>query len=95
MPERKDVYKWVRYDEALRNHVKIRKECCEVYTRQSDELNSIICELMDDYENLVKKAKSHGLDIRLHPGAPTLELYFHDDYPDTLLVDKYPSSERR
>lgn len=61
------------------------------YTHISEELNAAITEIMADYEALVAKAKSKNLDIRLYPNGATLELYFHDDYPDTLLVDKYLS----
>lgn len=54
-----------------------------------EELNPIITELMNDWYDLVKKAKSYGMDIRFAPNCKeTLELYFHDDYPDILLVDK-------
>lgn len=63
------------------------------YTHVSEELNNAITEIMEDYKRLVEKAKSKGLDIRLYPNSVTLELYFHDDYPDTLLVDKDTSSE--
>lgn len=66
-----------------------------VYTHCSDELNDIIAELMDDFDNLISKAKSHGLDIRLYDESETLVLYYNDDYPDTLLVDKDLSSQRR
>lgn len=62
------------------------------YTNISPDLNSNITELMEDYKALVEKAKSMGLDIRLYPESTTLELYFNDDYPDTLLVDKHVSS---
>lgn len=59
------------------------------YTHISEELNHDISELMDDWHALVNKAKTMGLDIRFTPDGPTLELYFHDDYSDTLLVDKH------
>lgn len=62
------------------------------YTHTSKELNDVITEIMEDYKALVEKAKSKGLDIRLYPNSETLELYFHDDYPHTLLVDKDLSS---
>ena len=61
------------------------------YTNYSKELNDKITELMNDFDNLVNKAKSFGLDIRLFSDSKTLELYFNDDYPDTLLVDKSES----
>lgn len=66
-----------------------------IYTHCSGEFNNIVAELMEDYAKLVKKAKSFGLDIRLYDESETLELYFNDDYPDTLLVDKDLSSIRR
>ena len=67
----------------------------QVYTHTNEELNAILTELMNDYDALVEKAKSYGLDIRLYPESETLVLYFHDDYPDTLLVDKYFSSKKK
>ena len=58
------------------------------YTR-IEELNPIMTELMTDWERLVEKAKGYGMTIRFAPNATEpLELYFHDDYPDMLLVDK-------
>lgn len=53
------------------------------------ELNDIVTDLMGDWYRLVKKAKLYGMDIRFAPNCTdTLELYFHNDYPDLLLVDK-------
>ena len=66
-----------------------------IYTHCSEELNNMIAELMDDFDKLVAKAKSFGLDIRLYDESETLVLYYNDDYPDTLLVDKDLSSIRR
>ena len=66
-----------------------------IYTHCSNKLNEQVTELMEDYDKLLKKAKSYGLDIRLYPESETLELYFNDDYPDTLLVDKNLSCEKR
>lgn len=58
------------------------------YTHNKD-LNTVVTELMNDWSSLVEKAKRYGMDIRFAPNCTeTLELYFHDDYPDTLLVDK-------
>lgn len=65
------------------------------YTNLSADLNSNITEIMEDYKALVAKAKSMGLDIRLYPESTTLVLYFNDDYPDSLLVDKHVSSFRK
>jgi len=65
------------------------------YTHVSEELNKIITELMNDYNNLLSKAKSYGLDIKFAPDSKnSLELYFNDDYPDTILVDKFSSCDR-
>lgn len=61
------------------------------YTHYSEELNCKVAELMSDYACLVAKAKNYGLDIRMYPDSKTLTLYFHDDHPHTLLVDKYSS----
>lgn len=66
-----------------------------VWTHCSEELDAMICELMNDWDNLVNKAKRFGLDIRLRPESETLVLYYNDDYPDTLLVDKYFSEMRK
>ena len=60
------------------------------HTRTDPTLNSHIDEIIGDFRMLVEKAKSYGLDIKLTPRSKTsLELYFHDDYPDTILVDKF------
>ena len=59
------------------------------YTHISSELNAKITELMEDYDRLLEKAKNFGLDIRLYADSQSLVLYFNDDYPDTLLVDKF------
>lgn len=60
-----------------------------IYTHISEELNQNIAEAMKLYENFLAGAKKLGFDVRLTPTTKTLELYFHDDYPDLLLVDKY------
>lgn len=58
------------------------------------ELNRIVTELMQDWNRLVAKAGYYNIDIRFAPNCKnTLELYFHDDYPDLLLVDKEVSCE--
>lgn len=58
------------------------------YTRDIAK-NAIVADLMSDWKRLVVKAKTYGMDILFAPNCTeTLELYFHDDYPDTLLVDK-------
>lgn len=52
-------------------------------------LNAIVTDLMSDWYRLVMKARACGMDIRFAPNCTeTLELYFHNDYPDMLLVDK-------
>lgn len=59
------------------------------YTRTDPTLNSHIEEIIGDFRKVIEKAKSYGLDIKLTPSSTdSLELYFHDDYPDTILVDK-------
>ena len=51
-------------------------------------------ELLRDWANLVYKAKKYGMDIRFGPNCTeTLELYYHEDYPDLILVDKSASCE--
>lgn len=46
-------------------------------------------ELLRDWTNLVYKTKEYGMDIRFAPDClETLELYYHEDYPNMLLVDK-------
>lgn len=64
-----------------------------VYTHKDPELNQKISELMCIYDNFIEYAKKLGLDVRLYPHSETLELYYNDDYPDTLLVDKEISSK--
>lgn len=59
------------------------------YTHTDPVLNAHITEIIDDFRKVVEKAKSYGLDIKLTPFASnSLELYFHDDYPGVILVDK-------
>lgn len=59
------------------------------HTRTDPVLNSYIKEILDEFHGLITKAKTFGLDIKLTPNSKSsLELYFHDDYPDTILVDK-------
>lgn len=59
------------------------------HTRTDPVLNSHITEIINDFDALIVKAKSYGLDIKLTPNSTSsLELYFHDDYPNTILVDK-------
>ena len=64
------------------------------YTHVSEELNNRVTEVMNEWDKFVAKAKSLGFDIRLATDTVPLELYFHDDYPDMILVDKYLSSEK-
>lgn len=65
------------------------------YTHNA-ELNSIVSDIMDDWRKLVEKAKGNGMDIRFAPNCTeTLELYFHDDYPNLILVDKSISLDMR
>lgn len=53
------------------------------------KLNAIVADIMSDWRRLLTKVKSHGMDIRLTPNSTnSLELYFHNDYPDLILVDK-------
>ena len=59
------------------------------HTRTDPILNDHISEIINGFHDLIEKAKSYGLDIKLTPNSTSsLELYFHDDYPDTILVDK-------
>ena len=58
-------------------------------------LNAAVSDILDDWNRLVEKARGYGLDICLAPGTETLELYFHDDYPDMILVDKEESSRMK
>lgn len=59
------------------------------HTHTDPELNARIDEIISGFRKVVEKAKSYGLDIKLTPNSnESLELYFHDDYPDTILVDK-------
>lgn len=59
------------------------------HTRIDPTLNDHIDEIIAGFRELIEKAKSYGLDIKLTPNSEdSLELYFHDDYPNTILVDK-------
>lgn len=64
------------------------------YTRTSKKKNKMISVLMKDYNRFVKKAHRFGMDVKFSPcSKETLQLYFHDDYPNLLLVDKETSCE--
>lgn len=48
-----------------------------------------ITTIINSFNNLVSMAKMLGYDIKLHPDSKqSLELYFNDDYPGIILVDK-------
>ena len=52
--------------------------------------NEKITTIINSFNNLISMAKMLGYDIKLHPDSKqSLELYFHDDYPGIILVDKY------
>ena len=65
-------------------HAEPPKEYC------SDlEKNEILRDIMDTFERLVTQAKILGFDIRLSPESnDNLRLYYHEDYPNLILVDK-------
>lgn len=53
------------------------------------ETNESLCYIMEEFDRLIKHAKLLGFDIRLSPESrDCLELYYHEDYPDLILVDK-------
>lgn len=62
------------------------------YTRTSKRLNQKIALVMAAYKAFLKFAKGLGFDVCLNVGSETLVLYFHDDYPNLILVDKAASS---
>lgn len=60
------------------------------HTHTDPVKNEKIIAIIDSFNNLVSMAKMLGYDIKLHPDSKqSLELYFHDDYPGIILVDKY------
>lgn len=62
------------------------------WTRCNAELNERISAIIDSFEALKRMAKKLGLPIRLVADERSeLVLYFHDDYPDMILVDKSES----
>ena len=74
--------------ERIYNHF-YKVEAPLPHTRIDPVLNEYVTEIIDDFRKLITKAKGYGLDIKLIPNSKdSLELYFHDDYPDTILVDK-------
>ena len=55
----------------------------------NEELNIIVTDIMNDWHHLLDKAKSYNMDIKFASNSEnSLELYFHDDYPNMILVDK-------
>lgn len=63
------------------------------YTRNRLK-NLIVTNIMNDWKQLVVKAKKRGMRICFAPGCEDLELYFNDDYPDMILVDKAVSCKK-
>ena len=60
------------------------------YTRTDEEANKIITSIIEEFNTLARKAESLGYPIKLHVNSSeSLCLYYHDDYPDMILVDKY------
>ena len=53
------------------------------------KLNRRVSIAMNLYKFFLKLVKILGFDVRLFVNANTLGLYFNDDYPDLILVDKY------
>lgn len=61
----------------------------KVWTRRNADLNERISAIIDGFEALKRMAEMLGLPIRLVADDESeLFLYFHDDYPDMILVDK-------
>lgn len=56
---------------------------------------NIINEILGDWRKLQSKATKHGLDIRFGSTTEPLELYYNEDYPDCILVDKSVSCSPR
>lgn len=55
------------------------------------EKNESLRGIIEEFERLVTRAKTLGFDIRLSPDSTdTLGLYYHEDYPSLILVDKGP-----
>lgn len=76
------------FDRINRHYLGSKEEILP-HTRIDPTLNDHIDEIITGFRELIEKAKSYGLDIKLTPNSEdSLELYFHDDYPNTILVDK-------
>lgn len=82
------IFKYFKGVETMNNTNKLP------YTHVSEELNNRVTEVMNEWDKFVAKVKSLGFDIRYAPYTKPLELYFHDDYPDMILVDKDLSCEK-
>lgn len=53
------------------------------------KLNKTVTKLMKSYNRFLKLCKKSGFDVRFYPDdTDTLTLYFNDDCPNLLLVDK-------
>lgn len=60
----------------------------KVYSSDPDT-NQSLHYIMEEFERLVKHARLLGFDIRLTPDSKDdLGLYYHEDYPGLILVDK-------
>lgn len=59
------------------------------YTRVNKELNRKIARLMRLWNKFVDRCYKENFDVRFaSDDLDTLRLYYHDDYPNMLLVDK-------
>ena len=56
------------------------------------ETNPAITTIIEAFNDIIKMAEDMGYPIKLYPESETsLYVYYHDDHPNMILVDKYRS----
>lgn len=62
------------------------------HTRTSKEVNSTVSTIIEAFNDVIKMANDMGYPIKLYPESEdSLNIYYNDDYPNMILVDKYLS----
>lgn len=59
------------------------------YSRVDTEVNETVTAIIENFNNLAIMAEKLGFPIKLHTNSKgSLVLYYHDDHPNMILVDK-------
>ena len=62
------------------------------HTRTSNDVNAAVTTIIEAFNDVIKMAEDMGYPIKLYPESESsLCIYYNDDYPNKILVDKYLS----